>query len=126
VNDVQNENTDTLLLNHSHKNDCLNSAYNVESTAITQEHIKAIGWEYIHNVYELPSIDPTIRYLHAVVGFSTEPSQLKQFVRETTILGPKSMCTMLPTISLNLKKHKRVICKVIGREYAPLRWHLTI
>jgi hypothetical protein len=46
----------------------------VESTTTTWEHInnimlQTIGQEYIHNVYELPSIEPTIRYLHAAAGF---------------------------------------------------------
>jgi hypothetical protein len=49
----------------------------VESTTTTWEHIniimlQTIGWEYIHNVYELPSIEPTIRYLHAAAGFLVE------------------------------------------------------
>jgi hypothetical protein len=82
VNIVRNENTDTLLLNHFHKHDCLNFAYNVESTIITREHInsimlQAINWEYIHKVYEFPSIKLTIRYLHAAAGFPTEASWLK-------------------------------------------------
>jgi hypothetical protein len=67
----------TLLLDHPHKHDCLNLLYKVESTTTTQEHINAImlqtiGREYIHNVYELPSIELTIRYLHMVMGFPVE------------------------------------------------------
>ncbi len=82
VDNVQNENTDTLLLDHPHKHDCLNLLYEVESTTITREHInaimlQAIGWEYIHNIYKLPSIEPTIRYLHAAVGFPMEETWLK-------------------------------------------------
>jgi hypothetical protein len=54
----------------------------VESATTTWEHIKAItlqtiGLEYIHNVYELPSIEPTIRYRHAAVGFLVEEKWLK-------------------------------------------------
>jgi hypothetical protein len=65
---------DTLLLDHPHKHDCLNLLYKVGSTTTTWEHINAImlqtiGQEYIHNMYKLPSIEPTIRYLHAVAGF---------------------------------------------------------
>ncbi len=68
---------DTLLLDHSHKHDCLNLLYKVEYTTTTQDHIntimlQTIGWEYIHNVYELLSIKPTIRYLHMAVGFLVE------------------------------------------------------
>ncbi len=77
VDNVHNKNTDTLLLDHPHKYDCLNLLYEVESTTTTREHINAImlqtiGREYIHNVYKLPSIEPTIRYLHAAAGFPVE------------------------------------------------------
>jgi hypothetical protein len=82
VDTVRNENTDTLLLDHPHKHDCLNLLYEVESTTTTREHINAIilqiiGWEYIHNVYELPSIEPLIRYLHAAAEFPVEETWLK-------------------------------------------------
>jgi hypothetical protein len=54
----------------------------VESTTTTQEHINAImmqtiGREYIYNVYKLPSIEQTIRYLHAAAGFLVERTWLK-------------------------------------------------
>ncbi len=73
---------DTLLLDNPHKHDSLNLLYKVESTTATQEHINAImlqtiTQEYIHNVYELPSIEPTIRYLHAAAGFPVEEMWLK-------------------------------------------------
>jgi hypothetical protein len=60
----------------------LNLLYKVESTTTTWEHINAImlqtiSQEYIHNVYELPSIAPTIRYLYAVAGFPVEETWLK-------------------------------------------------
>jgi hypothetical protein len=60
--------------------------YEVESTTTTQEHINAImfqtiGREYIHNMYELPSIEPTIRYLHAAAGFPVEETWLKAIQR---------------------------------------------
>ena len=42
VDNVHNENTDTLLLDHLLKHDCLNLLYKVESTTTTQEHINAI------------------------------------------------------------------------------------
>jgi hypothetical protein len=79
VTTVRNENTDTLLLNHPRKHESLNAAYTMESTSITQAHINsamsvARGNEYIHNVYKLPSIEPTIRYLHAAAGFPTKES----------------------------------------------------
>jgi hypothetical protein len=81
VDNVCKENTDTLLLDHLHKHDCLNLLNDVESTTTTREHINAImlqtiGQEYIHNVHELPSIEPTIRYLHAAAGFLVEETWL--------------------------------------------------
>jgi hypothetical protein len=77
VDNVHNENTDTLLLDHLHKHNCLNLLYEVESTTTTRERINAIMLqtnrrEYIHNVYELLSIEPTIRYLHAAARFLVE------------------------------------------------------
>jgi hypothetical protein len=64
----------------------MNTAYTVESTAIMGAHIVSVlTWagnnEYIHNVYELPSIKPTIRYLHAAAGFPTKKSWLKAIRR---------------------------------------------
>ncbi len=82
VDNIHNENMDTLILDHPHKHDCLNLLYEMESTTTTWEHINAImlqtiGREYIHNVYELPSIEPTIRCLHAAAGFPVEETWLK-------------------------------------------------
>jgi hypothetical protein len=59
VDNVCNENTDTLLFDHLHMHDCLNLLYKVESTTTTRKHIntimlQTIGWEYICNMYELP------------------------------------------------------------------------
>ncbi len=39
--------------------------------------LQTIGREYIHNMYELPSIELTIIYLHAVAGFPVEETWLK-------------------------------------------------
>ncbi len=52
------------------------------STTTTREHIntimlQSISPEYIHNIYELPSIEPLIRYLHAAAGFLVEERWLK-------------------------------------------------
>jgi hypothetical protein len=82
VDKIRNKNTDTLLLNHLHKHDCLNLLYEVESTTTTREHtntimLQTIGRESIHNMYKLPSIEPTIRYLHAAAGFLVEKTWLK-------------------------------------------------
>ncbi len=39
--------------------------------------LQTIGREYINNVYKLPSIELTIRYLHAAAGFPGEETWLK-------------------------------------------------
>jgi hypothetical protein len=93
VDNIHNVNMDTLLLDHPHKHDCLNLHYKVESTTTTWEHINAIMLqtiirEYIHNMYELPRIEPKIRYLHAAVGFLVEETWLKAVQRAITTLGP--------------------------------------
>ena len=64
VTTVRNK-TDTLLLDHPRKHESLNVAYTVESTSIVRAHIDsalsvARGNVYIHNVYKIPSIKPTI------------------------------------------------------------------
>jgi hypothetical protein len=86
VDNIHNENTDTLLLDHPCKHDCFNSLYEEESTTKTREHIntimlQTISWEYIHSVYSLLSIEPTIRYLHATPGFPVEEMWLKAIQR---------------------------------------------
>jgi hypothetical protein len=83
VTTVKNENTITLLLDHPCKHESLNVLYTMESTFITRAHINsamsvARGNEYIHNIYELPSIEPTIRYLQ---GFPTKESWLRAIRR---------------------------------------------
>jgi hypothetical protein len=58
----------------------------MESTTTTWEHmntimLQTISREYIHNMYELPKIEPTIRYLHAAAGFLVEKMWLKAIQR---------------------------------------------
>jgi hypothetical protein len=56
--------------------------YEVANTTLTCQHINAISLlahqrEYIHNVYELPSLEPTIHYLHAAASFPPKSTWLK-------------------------------------------------
>jgi hypothetical protein len=83
---VTNENTDTLLLDHPHGHDSINAMYQAEMRTVTCNHIQnSMGHhaskEHIHNVYELPSIKPSIRYLHGAADFPTKPSWLKAIRR---------------------------------------------
>jgi hypothetical protein len=82
VPDVRNLNTDTILLDHPLGHLSLHAMYEVANTTLTCQHINAISTlahcrEYIHNVYELPSLEPTIRYLHATAGFPPKSTWLK-------------------------------------------------
>jgi hypothetical protein len=79
---VTNLNTDTLLLDHPSGLDSLNAMYAVSSSTVARNHValhlgKLAQRDHIHNVYELPSVEPTIRYLHGAAGFPTRASWLK-------------------------------------------------
>jgi hypothetical protein len=82
VTDVCNLNTDTILLDHPLGHSNLHAMYEVANTTLTCQHINAIPvlahhQEYLHNVYELPSLEPTVRYLHAAAGFPLKATWLK-------------------------------------------------
>ncbi len=82
VDKPDNLNTDTLLLDHPTQLENLNKLYEVQTTQKSRSHIRALlartnKEEYVHNVYELPSIEQTVRYLHAGAGHPTEDTWLK-------------------------------------------------
>jgi hypothetical protein len=79
---ITNLNTDTLILDHPSGQDSLNSMYTVKTNQLACEHValqmcKNHCQEYLHNVYKLPSVEPTIWYLHGVAGFPAKASWLK-------------------------------------------------
>ena len=85
-----NVNVDTLLLDHPTKCKNLNSLYNVKTTRATREHVRQLlgqstavpcPMEHINNVYELPSIKQTVRYLHAAAGHPTKHTWMKAIAR---------------------------------------------
>ena len=83
---VTNINTYTLILDHPNGHNSLNAMYSVEPNQLAQEHVaihmcKKTQKEYLHNVYDLPSVKPTIRYLHGAVGFPTKALWLKAICR---------------------------------------------
>jgi hypothetical protein len=56
--------------------------YEVANMTLTCQHIDAISvhahcWEYLHNIYELPSLEPTICYLHVATRFPPKATWLK-------------------------------------------------
>jgi hypothetical protein len=77
---VRNDNTDTILFDSPGGQKSSNNNIIIPSTIKVQEHIKASieqDEECIGNVYELPSIEQTIRYLPTAVGFPTKATWLK-------------------------------------------------
>ena len=75
----------TLFLNGPTGQDYLNFLYYVLSSAVVLEHIelcnndraKPSTVEAIQNIYEIPSIEQTIRYLHAASGLLTKSTWIK-------------------------------------------------
>ena len=133
---VRNENTDTLLLllDPPHKHESLNTTYTVESTAITRAHIDSVlslahNNEYIHNVYELPSIEPTIRYLQAAVGFPTKESWVKAIMRGNynswPLINVKNVTHHLPELEETLKGHMCGQCQGV-RSTKEKRWDANV
>jgi hypothetical protein len=70
IPDVRNSNTGIIPFDQPLGHSSLNAMYAVANTTLTRKHINATSarahhWEYLHSVYELPSIEPTVCYLHA-------------------------------------------------------------
>ena len=74
---IQDEHTDTLILDSPCGLHSLNTLYEVEQTTATTNLLNFIR-ESISNVYDLPSTQQTIRYLHAAAGFPTKATWLKR------------------------------------------------
>ena len=74
-----NENTDTLILDSKCGLQSTHPRYHVPTPTHIREHLQAslqCDTEHILNVYELPSIEQSIRYLHAAAGFPTKSTWL--------------------------------------------------
>eukprot|EP00804_Cyclotella_cryptica_P005172 CCRYP_014221-RA/>CCRYP_014221-RA protein AED:0.46 eAED:0.40 QI:0/0/0/1/0/0/2/0/275 len=70
-----NVNNDTLILDAPCGTKSLNINYVVPSAEAVRDHLNASSEREQHtilNVYKLPSIEQTIRYLHAAAGFPTK------------------------------------------------------
>jgi hypothetical protein len=82
VENPVNLNTNTLLLDHPTELQSQNRLYTVQTTKHSRKHIQALlsctnKDEYIHNVYKLPSIERTVRYLQAAAGHPPEDTWAK-------------------------------------------------
>jgi hypothetical protein len=113
---VTNLNTDTLVLDHPSGQNSLISMYTVETTQISHDHValqmcKNHRQEYLHNVYELPSLKPTIRYLHGAAGFPTKASWLKAICKGNYLSWPlinvKNVAKYFPESKETQKGHMR-------------------
>ena len=67
--------------------------------------------EYLHNVYELPSVEPTIWYLHDTAGFPTKTSWLKAICKGNYLSWPlinvKNVAKYFPESEETQKGHMR-------------------
>jgi hypothetical protein len=112
-----NMDMDTLVLDHpSGQGSSLNSMYIVETNQISRNHVtlqmcKNHCQQYLHNVYELPSVEPTIQYLHGAAGFPTKASWLKAICKGNYISLPlinvKNVAKYFPESEETQKGHMR-------------------
>ncbi len=113
---ITNLNTDTLILDHPSSQDSLNSMYTLETNQIARNHVtlqmcKNYCQEYLHNVYRLPSIEPTIWYFHGMAGFPTKATWLKAIRKRNYLSCPlinvKNVAKYFPESKETQKGHMR-------------------
>ena len=100
---TSNLKTDTLILDHPLRVASTNKVYEVQTTKYSQDFIKqhlerTNKYEYVHNVYELPSMEQTVRYLHAAAGHPTKETWLMAIAKGNYNLWPL-------IITKNVRKH---------------------
>jgi hypothetical protein len=90
--------------------------YTVKTNQLARKHValqmcKNHCQEYLHNVYELPSVEPTIWYLHGVAGFPTKASWLKAIRKGNYLSWPlinvKNVAKYFPESEETQKGHMR-------------------
>ena len=98
-----NLNTDTLILDHPLKVASNNELYEVQSKTSSRDliqHLKRTNKDkYVHNVYKLPSMEQTVRYLHAAAGHPTKETWLKAIAKGNYTCGHSSTQRMQENIS---------------------------
>ena len=111
---VTNLNTQTLLLNGPTGTESLHSLYEVPSSPALRTHIKSLSGnlkEAINNVYELPSVEQSIRYLHGAAGFPTKATWLKSIRNGNYLSWPlanvKNVSKYFPESEETQKGHMR-------------------
>ena len=93
---ITNPNLHTFLLNGPTGKESLKYLYDVLSSVAVLENIALFHTdpdtpspeEAIHNVYNLPSIEHTIRYLHATAGFPTKSTRIKSIRNRNYLAWP--------------------------------------
>ena len=91
---IKNLNTDTILLDSKDGRQSLNAMYTIPSTEKVLDRLSILLdqrpniKEALHNVYDLPSIEPAIRYLHAAAGFPTKATWLKAIRKGNYLTWP--------------------------------------
>ena len=90
--------------------------YTVKTNQISREHValqmcKNHHQEYLHNKYELLSVEPTIWYLHGMAGFPTRASWLKAIHKGNYLSWPlinvKNVAKYFPESEETQKGHMR-------------------
>eukprot|EP00804_Cyclotella_cryptica_P012341 CCRYP_018201-RA/>CCRYP_018201-RA protein AED:0.66 eAED:0.37 QI:0/0/0/0.25/0/0/4/0/691 len=105
-----NDNTDTLILDSKCGLQSTHPRYHVPTPTHIREHLQAslqCNTDHILNVYELPSIEQSIRYLHAAAGFPTKSTWLAAIRKGTTAHGLSSLSKTSTNTFLNLRRHNR-------------------
>jgi hypothetical protein len=111
---VTNLNTGTLLLDHPSGLDSLNAMYAVSSSTVACNHValhlgNLAQQDHIHNVYEIPSVEPTIGYLHGAAEFPTRASWLKVIRHGNYLSWPlinvKNVTKFFPELEETQKGH---------------------
>ena len=114
---ISNNKTDTLLLNGPTGTESLNTTYTVPKSARILQHMQTncdnrlAPDEAIKNVYELPSTELTIRYLHGAAGFPTKETWLKSIrkgnYQSWPLVNSKNVNNIFPESEDTQKGHMR-------------------
>ena len=112
-------NTDTLILDHPSGQDSPNSMYTIKTNQLTRKYValqmcKNHCQEYLRKVYELPSVEPTIWYLHGAAGFPTKASWLKAICKGNylswQLINVKNVAKYVPESKETQKGHLHSQC----------------
>ena len=114
-----------LLLNSPDGRDTINALYSVPPISAMCHHIDAIRdrpppCESINHVYELPSVEPIIRYLHSTAGFPTKANWLKAIRSVNFLSWPLVNVKSFHRCFPESKETQKGTCAASGRACAPL------